>query len=218
MRVALVTASFGGYDPVRALPDHGFDDVVCVTDDPGSVPSSWRVVVEPVSGSPRMAAKRPKMTPWEFTDCDAAVWLDASFQVTGDLAGWVRPLLRQAGFIAWQHPEGRACLVDEAAVCWDFPKYEPFPVREQAAAYVADGMPRYWGLFACGMLGWMFSDEVREFGERWLAEQSAWSPQDQVSLPYLLWDTGMPFGLWPANEYQNPWVRLRWDERPNPQL
>ena len=219
MRVALVTAVFGGYDPLHALPvDHGFDDVVCVTDTPESVPAGWRVVAQPAVESPRLEAKKAKMTPWLYTDCDAAVWLDASFEVTGDLSGWVRPLLEQHEFLVWQHPEGRVCLEHEAAVCWFFPKYRGFPVLDQVESYLADGMPRNWGLFACGMVGWRFTERVREFGVRWLGEQLAWSPQDQVSLPYLLWDTGQPFGLWPANEYRNDFVRLRWDLRPQPQL
>ena len=216
MTVALVTACFGGYDPIHPLPDgQGFDEAICVTDRPDDVPAGWTVHAEVGSGDPRMDAKRPKMTPWLYTDADAVVWLDASFEITGDLSGWVRPLLERHEFIVWQHPEGRTCLGQEAEVCWHFPKYQPFPVLDQAAAYFADGMPRNWGLFAAGMLGWRVTDRVREFGARWLAEQAAWSPQDQVSLPYLLWDSGLPFGLWPANEYGNDYVRLRWDLRPD---
>ena len=217
MRVALVTAVFGGYDPLHPLPDqHGFDDAVCITDRPGDVPYGWRVIAEPESSNPRMAAKFPKTMPWLYTDCDAAVWLDASFEVTGDLSGWVRPLLDRHEFIVWQHPEGRACLGQEAEVCWHFPKYMPFPVLDQAQSYFDDGMPRNWGLFAAGMVGYRFTERVRDFGQRWLKEQVDWSPQDQVSLPWLLWDSGLPFALWPANEYGNDYVRLRWDLRPEP--
>ena len=204
---------------MHALPlNHGFDDVVCVTDRPDDVPDGWRVVAQPLVESPRLEAKKPKMMPWLFTDCDAAVWLDASFEITGDLSGWVRPLLERNEFLVWQHPEGRVCLEQEAAVCWFFPKYRKFPVLEQAESYLANGMPRNWGLFACGMVGWRFSQATRDLGQAWFGEQKRWSPQDQISLPYLLWDSGMRYGLWPANEYQNAFVRLRWDLRPQPQL
>jgi hypothetical protein len=69
MRIALITANFGGYDPVRDLPeDHGFDDVVCVTDTVSGIGDGWRVHLEKPSGSARLAAKRPKMMPWLYTD------------------------------------------------------------------------------------------------------------------------------------------------------
>lgn len=219
MRVALVSACYGAYDPIRALPEgHGFDDAVFVTDSKDVATEGWRVVVEPSEEAPRLAAKRPKMMPWLYTDCDAAVWLDASFEVVDSgFSKWVRPLLEANDFIVWTHPEGRFGIEQEAPVCWDWPKYAGYDMRGQLAAYMADGMPERWGLFACGTVGWRFTEEAQRLGELWLEENRRWSIQDQVSLPYLLWREGKRFGVWPANEYQNPFVRLRWDERPDPQ-
>ena len=217
MRVALITACYGAYDPIRPLPaDHGFDDAVLVTDVPAEV-DGWRVVVEPSDEHPRLAAKRAKMMPWLYTDCDAAVWLDASFEVVdGHFSKWVWPLLITDDFIVWAHPEGRIGIEQEAQICWDWPKYRDYDMREQLAHYQAEGMPEKWGLFACGTIGWRFTPEAKALGEAWYAENVRWSVQDQVSLPYVLWSMGKKFGLWPANEYENPYVRLRWDERPRP--
>jgi hypothetical protein len=215
MRVALITASYGAYDPIRDVPEwHGFDDAVAVVDDPSIVGDGWRVHVEPVPGDPRLAAKRPKMMPWLFTDCDAAVWVDASFEVVGrGFRGWVDTHLERNDFIAWQHPEGRRCITQEAEVCWFFRKYAGQPIREQVGAYLRDGFPRFWGLFAAGALGWVFSPEAKGLGAAWLRECEAWSVQDQISLPYLLWSRNVRFGLWRANEYENPFLRLHWGER-----
>lgn len=218
MRVALITACYGAYDPVRPLPEwHGFDDAVLVTDSREPV-TGWRVHVEPRDEHPRLAAKRPKMLPWLFTDCDAAVWLDASFEISSpEFSKWARWHLERDPFVVWRHPEGRLDFADEAAVCMDWPKYADYDLRGQVQAYLDDGMPRGWGLFACGTIGWRFEPEVKRLGARWYDEQVKWSVQDQVSLPYLLWDSGLRFGLWEGNEYENPYVRLRWDERPRPQ-
>lgn len=218
MRIALVTSVYSSYDPVRDLPSwHGFDDAVCVTDGKSDIGSGWRLVVEPREEYPRLAAKRAKMMPWLFTDCDAAVWIDASFEVASpEFRVWAEGHFAEDDLVVWMHPESRFDIRQEVEVCWWFDKYAQFPLRDQLAAYVEDGMPENWGLFACGMVGWRFTDEARAFGERWYAENVKWSPQDQVSLPYLLWDSGMRFGLWQANEYNNPFVKLRWDERPRP--
>jgi hypothetical protein len=222
LKVALITACYGAYDPIHALPEnHGYDDAVLVTDYPYSATEApgWRVVIERRDEHPRLAAKRPKMMPWLFTDCDAAVWLDASFEIVNPaFSQWTRDHLNFNDFIVWLHPEGRIDIRQEVEVCWFFDKYKDYPLREQLAHYVADGMPENWGLFAGGTVGYRFTDGARGFGERWYAENVKWSIQDQVSLPYLLWDSGKRFGLWQANEYQNDYLRLRWDERPNPQL
>ena len=219
MRLALITAVYGDYDPIRDLPaDHGFDDAICVTDGMGRVGDGWRSIIEPSDLSPRLAAKRPKMMPWLYTDCDAAVWLDASFEVIAGsgAATWARGHLARNDFVVWIHPEGRSCIQQEAEVCWFFDKYKDYPIREQVASYMADGMPSLWGLFACGTVGWRFTDEAKALGEARFAEQERWSVQDQLSLPYLLWDSGKPFAIWQANEYDNPYFKLRWDERPRP--
>lgn len=218
MRVALITACYGAYDPVRSLPEwHGFDDAVCISDGRVEVGEGWRHVVEPSEELPRLAAKRPKMMPWLFTDCDAAVWLDASFEIVDrGFAAWTRAHLVVNDFVVWLHPEGRFDLRDEAAVCWDWPKYAGFDMRGQVAHYVAEGMPERWGLFACGTVGWVFTEEAKRLGRFWYGENVRWSIQDQVSLPYLLWREGKRFGVWQGNEYRNRYLRLRWDERPDP--
>lgn len=214
MRIALVTANFGGYDPLLPAP-LGFDDAVCVTDEEVHASDGWRVVTEPSGADPRLASKRPKMMPWLYTDCDAAVFMDASIEVVSDrLREWVEPILSAHDLIVWLHPEGRVCLGQEAEVCQDWPKYAPYQLREQVQHYRDTGMPRNWGLFACGVIGWRFTDEAKRFGGLWLREQHDWSIQDQVSLPYLLWREAKHYGIWPAHQYENPFFRIRWDRRP----
>lgn len=214
MRIAVVTALFGAYDPLSAAPC-GFDDAVLVTDDAANAAEGWRVHLEPARDDPRLASKRPKMNPWLYTDCDAAIFMDASIEVTSDrLREWVEPILTAHDLVLWSHPEGRTCLHQEAEVCQDWPKYAPYDIRGQVKHYDAEGMPHNWGLFACGLIGWRFTPEAKRFGSLWLQEQHDWSIQDQVSLPFLLWREGKAFGIWPANQYQNPFMRIRWDRRP----
>jgi hypothetical protein len=217
MRVALITASYGSYDPVRPLPEwHGFDDAICVTDTASGIGDGWTIHVEQRDEPPRLAAKRAKMMPWLYTDCDAAVWLDASFEIIDRrFSSWTREHLDRDDFVVWQHPEGRACITQEGPVCWDWPKYRDYDMRGQIDHYLRDGMPRMWGLFACGTIGYRFTPRVKALGSRWYEENVRWSVQDQISLPYLLWRSGMPFGIWRENEYDNPYLRLRWDERPD---
>ena len=218
--ITLITACYGSYDPIRPLPEnHGFGDAVLVTDHPYSATEApgWRIIVDHRDEPARLASKRAKMMPWLYCETEAAVWLDASFEIVNpDFSMWVAEHLNLSDFVVWGHPEGRIDIRQEVGVCWFFDKYKDYPLREQLQHYVEDGMPENWGLFACGTVGWRFTDEARALGEAWYEENVRWSIQDQVSLPYLLWKTGKSFDLWHGNEYQNEYLRLRWDERPRP--
>jgi hypothetical protein len=206
MAVALVTAVYGGYDLLRPLPDgHGFDMAVCVTDDANLTADGWTIVVVPSVDLPILAAKRPKMLPFDFVDADVAVWLDANAQI-------VDPTFREfclatdGDVVAWTHPENRTCLFEEVAYCAHWPRYRDFPMSAQADAYRAEGMPERFGLFACGTLVWRRTDAAVNFGRAWLAEQHRWSIQDQVSFPFLLWKMRPDFGVFPADELNNRWL------------
>lgn len=208
MKVAIVTGVYGGYDPVRALPaDHGFDDAVCVTDDETLEAPGWRIVVRPSPLPERLACKYPKMMPWKFVDTDAAVWLDASFSVNGGgLNEFVRPQLEANDFIVFKHPETRTCITQEMSLCRGWLKYRDWPLRAQVRHYMDAGMPVDFGLWAAGMVGWRFTDHAKDFGRRWHIENTAWSIQDQISLPFLLWQQRRVPGEWDCHEFNNPYI------------
>lgn len=205
MGLAIITGIFGGFDFLRSLPaSHGFDEAICVTDDPSLQADGWTVVVAPKSEHPRLAAKRPKMVPWMYTDCSHSVWIDGAFEVRdGKFSQFVREHLTRHDLVVWQHPENRNCLYQEADYCQDWPKYNRDPIRQQTAAYRAAGMPEHFGLYAAGTVGMRHTANVKKFGWAWLDECNRWSIQDQISLPFLLWQQQKTFGAWDAHEFHN---------------
>ena len=212
----LVTALYGDFEPLRPLPAfHGFDDAVCFTDDPELQADGWRMVVLPSDLHPRLAAKAPKMLPFDFVKTEFAVWIDAAFEITGE---GFREFCEQAvvgkDLVVWEHPDlwHRSCLYQEAAYCQDWPKYCDWPIREQTEHYRAEGMPEGFGLWACGAIVWRNNDKARQFGQAWYEENLRWSIQDQVSFPYLVWKLNPNFGVFPAREFHNPY--LTWWEHP----
>lgn len=209
MGLTLITSMFGGYDTVRPLPEgHGFDDAILVTDDPSLDVPGWRTVTRPSSGHPRLDAKAPKLTPWRFVDAAESVWIDAACEVAGpSFREWVSAH-PPAELRAWKHPEPRMCLFQEALYCQDWPKYRDQPIRQQTDHYRAAGMPDGFGLWACGTLYWRHTSRAQVFGEMWLQEQTRWSIQDQIALPYLLWCQPIDFHAFDGHEYANP--HLRW--------
>lgn len=204
MGLAIVTAIYGGYDTLAPLPpDHWFDDAICVTDDPQLHAEGWRMIVDPSDDHPRLAAKAARCTPWKYIDVDHSVWIDGAFTVrSGSLAKAARDLAGQFDVVAFAHPEPRTCLFQEAEYCQDWPKYASNQIREQTAFYAAKGMPRDYGLYACGGLLWDHT-RGRAFGDMWLAECHQWSIQDQVSFPWVEWRLAAHVGVWPFHEFNN---------------
>lgn len=211
MTTAIITAIYGGYDYLSELPDgHGFDEAICVTDNPDLQPDTWTIVYKPKPDlHPRLAAKYPKMTPWLYTDADVAVWLDGSAKIID--SGFKQACLDALGeedIVVWKHPERnqRNCLYDEATYCAGWPKYRDWPIGKQVAHYEDQGMPRGFGLYACGTIVWRKTPQAHEFGLNWLQENLAWSIQDQVSLPYLVWKHKPRLATFPFEEYGNPYL------------
>ena len=208
MGLTLVTAVFGGFDNPKPLPlDHGFDDAVLVTDNPDAAPAGWRVIVDNFSEHPRLAAKRAKLAPWFYVDVESSVWVDGSCQILdGQFHAWIREQT-PADLTAWQHPEQRDCLFQEASYCQDWTKYADQPIRDQTSRYRAAGMPEHYGLYACGTLRWEHTPAAKDFGNEWLDEQTTGSIQDQISLPFLLWSRPLNFATFNQHQYSNPFLR-----------
>ena len=204
MRLAAVCAIYGGYDLIPPVPE-GVDDAVLVTDVP--VRSGWRNVVEPSDLHPRLAAKRPRVRPDLYTDCDASLWMDGSVHVLDDrFIRLVRDLLDRHDLVLWDHPEDRDCMLQEAQHCYGWPKYRDGPLLEQAAHYLREGMPEHFGLWATTCVARRHTERMAALGDAWLAEMERWTIQDQVSLPYLLWREGIVPGTFGIDQLENDMV------------
>jgi len=211
LATTLLTAVYGNYDPLRPLPpNHGFDRAVCVTDNPTLSADGWEMMVVPSNLSPRLASKRPKMLPFEFVDDDVVVWLDAAFEIVGDgFQEFCVNALGDHNFVVWDHPDRgtRPDVYAEATFSNRMEKYWDQPLDEQVAYYRSRGLPDGSGLWACGTIVWGNKNKSKQFGRAWYHENLRWSIQDQVSFPYVVWKLKPNFGVFPAHEYENPYLR-----------
>ena len=188
--VALVTSIYGDYDHLVDPPkQHGVDDYVAVVDRFHDGCSLWRQVVEPRPHlHPRMAAKVAKCLPWRYTDAETTIWVDGSARLLHEeVASWA---IAHGPFAQFRHP-ARDDILAEAHVSAGMRKYEGQPVVEQAVYYQSLGLPKNFGLWACGFIvrrnPLTSRARLARFGQEWLTEQMVWSWQDQISEPYLLW-------------------------------
>lgn len=213
MSVAVISSLYGSaQDRVGRQPEQTIDaEWIMVTDQP-VVSDLWRVVHEPRPElGPRTAAKLAKFRPDLWTDADTTVWLDAAARlVDGDSLERLLEWAAGAAIAQWPHPS-RRCLFDEADVSATVAKYAHQNLAGQTSAYAAAGMPRRFGLWATGVIvrNHVAGGALEIFGDRWLVETHRWSDQDQVSEPFVLWQTGHRPADLPHAVFANPAVT--WD-------
>lgn len=195
-----VSAIYGGYDsPKPAPPGKGY----LFTDDPDIVAPGWEVIVDDRYPHlhPRLKAKAPKLQPHVFLpDEPVTTWVDGSMTLKPAAAD-IEPGLR-----FFRHPE-RDNVTEEAHVSTGMHKYAGLPVVLQASHYQASGLER--GLWASGFhVRDITAPNVREFFDRWWAENLLWTYQDQLSLPYARQITGVDIVDIQWSLWSNPFFRL----------
>lgn len=140
--------------------------------------------------APRMQGKYHKMFP--PVGYDYTIWVDASLQL-GNVRRFVDFCLTALGdkdIALFRHPQHSSIFEEaEASLSHHEHKYAGLPVREQVASYFQRGLPNDHKLWAGGVIvrrsgvPW-----VEDVGADWWEECCTWTPQDQLSLPFVLWD------------------------------
>ncbi len=181
------SAAYGGYDAPRPQPV----PVRMFTD---------RTHPLPGLADPRMAAKWWKLRPdLAVPEDEVTVWVDAAQDIrSASFADEMEALLGDDEMVLFRH-ETRDDIHLEVIASRRGLKYDPFPLEEQALEYRIAGHPDHWGMAHACLIVRRNTPAVRAFDEAWWAECERWSPQDQVSLPHILRQSG---------------VRWRWAESP----
>lgn len=215
--ITLVSASYGAYDNPNPLPELEGVASTMVTDSEEfarkAQDAGWEhVTIQPIPHAhPRLAAKVPKCDPMRFVftkTTETYVWLDAAARITNGekFVQAVESIPRHEPIGQFDHPD-RDDVIDEAKVSKQLLKYDLQEVETQAGLYVRMGLPRHWGLWATGMIVYHpAAFDMPAFGNAWLAEQLAWTYQDQISEPYLLWLAGYRPKSLPGNLRDNGYV------------
>lgn len=209
MRVAVVSAVFGGYDEPVWVGQSVDCHYVMVTDGMVNVPRQFEHVNVRSHLHPRLAGKFPKCRPWEFTDADVFIWLDGSILPESGLVERMIADLGDGDVAFHPHPD-RTSITAEARKSAELHKYpEWMNVRGQARAYVDAGHPDDWGLWAAGLFVWRDSMRVRQMGQLWLDEILRWGHQDQLPLPVVLRRCGLDVRSLSGGLRRNPLFKIR---------
>jgi len=183
MRPIVYTSVYGNYDNLKSQPDIGAD-YICFTDNPNLKSETWDIRYEPIYEHlhPRLRAKFHKLIcPFDTL----SLYIDGSIEIVNpNIIDELSNFLHN-GWATYIHPSGRDCIKSELAESLPMEKYQDQPIKEQVDYYFSQGFPEHYGLWACGVM--LRDGKFDDFGSKWMLENLAWTYQDQISLPYLLW-------------------------------
>lgn len=182
--VAVLRINYGDHDELRPLPEQDMPVTEIVVNEETPLEPDGFIWMLDHEGDPRMQAKGPRCRPDWVTNAPRVMVLDAHLEVR--CADFVRRCCEEmdaegGSVAAFPHPFHRS-IEEEALLAATLPKYEGWPLLDQAEHYVSVGHPPAWGLWAAGVM-------VRRpaastlFGDAWLAEIERWGPECQISMP-----------------------------------
>jgi hypothetical protein len=197
MKPIVYTCVYGDYDDLKDQPDIGAD-YICFTDNPNLKSDVWEVRYEPIYQHlhPRLRAKFYKLIcPFDTL----SLFIDGSIEITDPKIIDKLSEYLDNGWATYIHPSNRDCIEKELEASLPMEKYHGHPLTEQVEYYFSQGFPKHYGLWACGVM--LRDGKFSDFGSKWMLENLAWSYQDQLSLPYLLWREGFRIDTIPLDQY-----------------
>jgi len=182
--------------------------------DGASLPLQDRWKIEYVPETPRLDPRRmsklPKHYP-EFFDVLRSyrymIWIDGDMQIiSSDFVPEIMSYMKN-GLVLSPHFDNRNCAYGEATI--RPPKYALEPLDEQVSYYKSIGFPVDNGLYETGVMARDLSNpKVREVCMAWYLQNLVFSYQDQVSLPYVLWDQKFKPDILPKSFRDFEWVHI----------
>lgn len=226
MRVAVYTAIYGKYDPLRTHPEIPGVDFHCFTDDATlQTRKDWIVHVVSSDFPPRLAAKRPKVLGPQLAPLDT---YDVTIWVDGNCDFMSKTFVEEAiadlgpdGFALYRNPD-LDCIYMQAIHCMRGLPLESAPaLLRQASRYMAQGHPEHGGMWACSMMARRRSPKLDAAMRDWWKALTSWQtggvalpfglPRDQIDLPPVLRRHGVTPRAWSHAQADSPW----WQRRPH---
>lgn len=213
-KTAVYTSVIGDFEhPTTHLYENGVDYIYI--SDGSSKPfeeSKWQVHELEGFGhlDARRVAKLPKLNPHFFDflrKYDYLVWIDGDMGIIHST--FVEDIMYYLddGIVFSPHFDARHCAYGEATI--RPPKYQKEPLDEQVAYYRSRGFPEDFGLFEGGCIARdMRHQKAKELGMQWYIHNMVFSYQDQVSLPFIMWDMGWTPSVLPKSFRDFKWVHI----------
>jgi hypothetical protein len=215
-RIAVYTVILGTDDTVHEpvfVPDNC--DFFIFTDQALPHDSVWQAL--PLSKLPNeisddriLSSRYLKMFPnLYFKDYDYTIYIDGKIQVRTELTEWIQNM-NSIGLRMFMHPV-RHCVYDEIKACIRLGRAPESALKAYRKRLEEAGMPHDFGLLEGSVIVRdTSSPQIQPIMEAWWQEFSQNVRRDQLSLPFILWEKGIPIhqvGELGSNIWSQPAVR-----------
>ncbi|RJR26974.1 methyltransferase domain-containing protein [candidate division WWE3 bacterium] len=210
MRIAVITANLGNFDPVIKHVDQSLPcDFYRFTDE--NFPPRSKAM------TPRLQARIVKMFGWQMVPgYDYYIWVDSSLILSDkDSVSWFLKQCESVDMAVFKHPE-RNTIQEEADFLKErinrkdsyiLSRYENELVDEQLAAIKADKSFADQNLFASSALIYKNNSKVHNVMFQWWHHTSRYHTIDQLSLPYVLFKQNCSVRIIPDNYLKTTYLQ-----------
>lgn len=209
MKIAVITASLGNFDTLTEPVEQSISfDFYKFTDK--------NFFHRQCSMTPRLQARIPKMFSWQMIPgYDYYIWVDGSCTLSHfDSVKWFLEHCKNSDLAVFKHPN-RKTIEEEATYLkkrlnmkcpYITPRYENELIDEQlteifSTKYVDDK------LFASTAFIYRNTEKVHEMMKNWWYHTSRYHSIDQLSLPYVVWESACVATIIPENYLKIPYLQ-----------
>ena len=228
MRVCVYTAITARHNTLRLHPPFPGVNFVAFLDEPTLVQATDGArgfeMATDQGWQCRLARKMPELTPrmwakWykvmgpfnDLSGYDWTVWIDGSYEITSDT--FIEDIIAASpsGWGIHTHDD-QDDIYQEARVSTMVPqKYGAEPIAAQVLAYRQMGFPEHSGLFGTGVMARRPTAEVFTVMRAWWDEMMQWTSQDQISLPFVVRQTGIRPDTFCWHKGPKQWLAIHWN-------
>lgn len=219
-KITVYTCIVGNYDllmPPPVKPDGV--RFFCFTDRPHRKVDGWEMLplVHPSSiNRPDLINRYHKLFPHHFLlDTEWSVYIDGNVRLIGNIFLIIDRMASKGAVLACPEHPRRSTIFEEAKACevqGKFDQRDRDLISRQLAVYKAEGMPKDAPLAANYLvIRCHKSDVLDEAMKLWWEQLQIFTRRDQISLPYVLWKTGLAATQIPKdiNESEPYYIRHR---------
>ena len=147
----------------------------------------------------------PHLLPFK---ADMSIYMDGNFEVKKDIGSLIKKFLQsKKTFGCLKHPQ-RENILQEADACKFLGKFkdnDKTRVSKQIKFYFNDGFPMDSHLQSAGILFRRHDNLplLHDAMSLWWGQINTYTARDQISLPYVLWKTQLPFMSFDLNIFDN---------------
>ncbi len=212
-KICVYTCIVGDYDVLKEIAPLVYEpeiDYYCFTTNKNILSKTWKVIyIDNENLTNVYLARKYKILGCDLltANYDISVWLDGTFELRQKITSFLTKEcdMTKYDLVTFKHSK-RKCLYQEAKACIQLRKSDPNMIKNQISYYKEQGYPENNGLAETGIIVRnVKSDKVKKFTEAWFAQLLKFSPRDQLSFSFCLYNNSLNVYLLPYSIYDNPY-------------